>query len=417
MQGALDNATKDPPNLIVSTGQERLSFNIFYAIGLAVSMTHEVFANATMRKTFGLKSFFHHEKTFILGILCLALAYLVKISPFIGRTGHYGSVTEVMFFVICGVILMVAKKVVENAEYLAHHFGEPLGTLILILSASAIELILILTIMLHGPTQEPTLARDTIFAGVILSIDAVLGIALLIGGLKFKEQAFNEKSAYSYVMKLGTMCALGVFIPMVVPTHLMASYKIFVILTFLALYGFFLFFQVGSYSYFFSYATSEDENSESLGSEETRPWPKVVMLVAYLVVIGLLVEFLGIAVDDSISNYGLPNATAALIVALISKTPESLVILRATIKNDMQLVINVALSSALSTMALTIPTVLIVARIIHIDVVIALSSVQAMLLASTIILAFMNMASGKTNAYGGTILLSLFSAYLFTLFF
>ena len=86
-------------------------------------------------------------------------------------------------------------------------------------------------------------------------------------------------------------------------------------------------------------------------------------------------------------------------------------------KNDIQLVINVALSSALSTMALTIPAVLIVARICKVDVVIALTSVQALILASTIILASMNMATGKTNAYGGTIQLSLFFAYLFTLFF
>ena len=366
-----------------------------------------------------LKNLFQHEKTLFAGFLCLALAYFLEITPYIGPIGHYGGITEVMFFVIGGVILLVAVKVVEQAEYLATHFGEPLGTLVLILSASAIEVIMIVTIMLHGPTQEPTLARDSIFAGVILSINAVLGIALLIGGMKFKEQEFNSKSAYSYITKLGAMCALGVFIPIVVPLKLMGPYKIFVILIFLFLYGFFLFFQVGSYSYFFSYATGKggDAGSEGHHAQDTRPAFRMVMLILYLIVIGLLVELLSIAVDDSICYYGLPNTTAALIVALISKIPESLVVLRATMKNDMQLVINVALSSALSTMALTIPAVLIVARICKVDVVIALSSVQALILASTIILASMNVATGKTNAYGGTIQLSLFFAYLFTLFF
>lgn len=366
-----------------------------------------------------LKNLFQHEKTLLAGFLCLALAYFLEITPYIGPIGHYGGITEVMFFVIGGVILLVAVKVVEQAEYLATHFGEPLGTLVLILSASAIEVIMIVTIMLHGPTQEPTLARDSIFAGVILSINAVLGIALLIGGMKFKEQEFNSKSAYSYITKLGAMCALGVFIPIVVPLKLMGPYKIFVILIFLFLYGFFLFFQVGSYSYFFSYVTGKggDAGSEGHHTQDTRPAFRMVMLILYLIVIGLLVELLSIAVDDSICYYGLPNTTAALIVALISKIPESLVVLRATMKNDMQLVINVALSSALSTMALTIPAVLIVARICKVDVVIALSSVQALILASTIILASMNVATGKTNAYGGTIQLSLFFAYLFTLFF
>jgi len=190
-----------------------------------------------------------------------------------------------------------------------------------------------------------------------------------------------------------------------------------VTLIFLVLYGFFLFFQVGSYNYFFSYAKNEDSGGEAHGSGNTRPAFRMVMLVLYLVVIGLLVELLSISVNDSISYYGLPGTTAALIVALISKAPESMVVLRGTMRNDMQLVINVAFSSALSTMALTIPVVLIVAWMTKIDIVIALSSVQALILASTIILASMNVATGKTNAYGGTIQISLFFAYLFTLFF
>lgn len=365
-----------------------------------------------------MKRILMQEKTLLIGVLCIALAYFLEVTPYIGQIGHYGSINEVMFFVIAGAILIIAKKVVEHAEYLAVHFGEPLGTLVLILSATAIEVIMIVTIMLHGPTHEPTLARDTIFAEVILSVNAILGIALLIGGMKFREQMFNEKSAYSYINKLGALCALGVFIPMVVPPHLISAYKIFIIVAFMALYGFFLFFQVGSYSYFFNYETGEGGKcDEEHCPTEITPASRIIMLIAYLIVISLLVELLGIAVDDGISNFGLPNATAALIVALISKAPESLVVLRATIKNDMQMVINIALSSALSTMALTVPIVLIVGGIANIDVRIALNPVQALLLASTIILASMNVASGKTNAYGGTIQLSLFCAYLFTLFF
>ena len=370
-------------------------------------------------KAIALKNLLGQEKTFFGGILCLGLAYFLEVTPYIGPVGHYGSITEVMFFVIVGVILLVAKKVVEHAEYLALHFGEPLGTLVLILAASAIEIIMIVTIMLHGPTQEPTLARDSIFAGVILSVNAVLGIALLIGGMKFKEQEFNPKGAYSYITKLGAMCALGVFIPIVIPAHLMGPYKLFVTVIFLVLYGFFLFFQVGSYNYFFNCEASKncEPDDEVLNSRNLRPAFRMVMLVLYLVVIGLLVELLSISVDDSISYYGLPGATAALIVALISKAPESIVILRGTMRNDMQLVINVAFSSALSTMALTIPVVLFVAWMTKMDIIIALSSMQAVILASTIILASMNVATGKTNAYGGTIQISLFFAYLFTLFF
>lgn len=364
-----------------------------------------------------MRAFLNSEKTFAIGLLCIAAAYFLEATPYIGPIGHYGSINEVAFFVICAVIFILTKRVVEHAEFLAHHFGEPYGTLVLILSASAIEVMMVVTIMLHGPTQEPTLARDAVFAGVILSINAVLGIALLIGGVKFKEQEFNQRSAYSYITKLGTMCALGMFIPMVVPGHLLASYKIFIILVFTLLYGFFLFYQVGSYSYFFSYGECRNEECELQDTDASKPNLRVIALIAYLIVIGILVELLSIAVDDSISYYGLPNVTAALIVAVISKAPESLAVMRATIKNNMQLVINIALSSALSTMALTVPVILIVSLITKINVAIALTQVQALLLVTTIILAYMNQSSGRTNAYGGAIQLSLFFAYLFTLFF
>src|SRR5271157_3952387 len=96
-----------------------------------------------------LKNLFQHEKTLFAGFLCLALAYFLEITPYIGPIGHYGGITEVMFFVIGGVILLVAVKGVEQAEYLGTHFGEPLGTLALILSASEIEVIMIVTIMLQ----------------------------------------------------------------------------------------------------------------------------------------------------------------------------------------------------------------------------------------------------------------------------
>jgi len=364
-----------------------------------------------------LRAYLDSEKTFSLGLLCIAAAYFIEATPYIGTVGHYGSINEIAFILICAVIFIITKRVVEHAEFLANYFGEPYGTLVLILSASAIEVIMVVTIMLHGPTQEPTLARDAVFAGVILSMNAVLGVALLIGGVKFMEQEFNQRSAYSYITKLGAMCALGMFIPMVVPPNLLSSYKIFVIIVFMILYGFFLSFQVGSYSYFFSYEKCQGKECESQDKEDARPGLRIFTLIAYLVVIGILVEFLSISVDDSISYFGLPNVTAALIVAVISKAPESLAVLRATMRNDMQLVINIALSSALSTMGLTVPIILIVGLIVKMDVVIALTQVQALLLVTTITLAYMNQSSGRTNAYGGTIQLSLFFAYLFTLFF
>jgi len=214
------------------------------------------------------------------------------------------------------------------------------------------------------------------------------------------------------------MCALGFFIPMVLPPQVLGAYKVFVIIIFLFLYGFFLFFQVGSYSYFFTYENGENVDAGE-ADREHRPstTARLIMLFVYLALIGVLVEFLSVAVDDGISNYGLPAATAALIVAIIAKAPETIVVMRATMRNDMQLVINIALSSALSTMGLTIPAILILGLVAKIDVVIALTPLQALLLSTTIILAFMNKSSGKTNAYGGAIQLSLFFAFLFTLFF
>ncbi len=362
--------------------------------------------------------FLKHEKALFAGIISIAIAYFLMATSYIGPIGHFGSATGVVFFAIIGVIFYITKQVVENAEILAKHFGEPYGTLILILSASAIEVIMVVTIMIYGPGKEPMLARDSVFSGIILSVNCLLGLSLLIGGMKYGEQKFNEKSSHSYLAKLGVMCAIGLLFPMVMPENIISFYKIFIIILFPILYGFFLFGQIGKYSYFFTYENSEDKISESASLQKlirSKIFYRISFLFIYLIIIAALVEFLAIAIDDSISYYHLPNSVAAFLVALISRAPEALAVLRATIRNNIQLSINIALSSALSTMGLTIPAVLIVSHLTGLEITIGLTQLQAMLLSSTIIIAYMNKSSGKTNAYGGAIQFALFLAYLFTL--
>jgi Ca2+:H+ antiporter len=360
----------------------------------------------------------NQERALIIGLLTIAMAYFLMVTDFIGPIGHFGGATVAVFFSIITVIFYITKHVVENAEILAKHYGEPYGTLILILAASAIEVIMVVTIMLYGPGQEPMLARDSVFSGIILSVNCLLGLSLLIGGLKYGEQKFNEKSSHSYLAKLGVMCALGLLFPMVIHQDILKYYKIFIIILFPLLYGFFLFGQIGKYSYFFTYENPSDNNSDAEllhKLKKSKIYYRISFLFIYLIIIALLVEFLAITIDDSISYYNLPNSVAAFLVALISKAPESLAAMRATMRNNMQLSINIALSSALSTMGLTIPAVLIVSFITGINITIGCTQLQALLLSSTVIIAYMNKSSGKTNAYGGAIQFALFLAYLFTL--
>ncbi len=350
----------------------------------------------------------------------LALIALISIFLFVDfESGvlRSTSASVVFFLVVISVILYAAIGVVHHAEALAHLFGEPYGTLILTLSAVAVEIIMVLAMIFHGD-PDPTLARDTVFSTLMILVNGLVGISLFLGGLKFREQKYNFKSTNSYLTLIIMMFSLGFFFPKLVAEGHMLHYFIFIIITFLVVYFFFLRLQTKEHSYFFSYTADNvliNPGHEIVKVLKGKKY-HVTLLVATITLVSVLAHYLSIAVDNLADINHLPGEFSSIIIAVVIVSPEGLTAIRAALKNDMQRTINISLGSTISTIALTIPAILIVCLATHREIVLGLTTVQSALIVTSIFVALITTKSGETNALQGFVHFVLFVTYLVMIF-
>lgn len=343
---------------------------------------------------------------------------LIKIGVALATFGamkyiHTASVmaNTAMFITAFAIIIACAIAVAHHAEELAVKFGEPYGTMILTISAVAIEVVL-LAVMMSGAEDNPTLARDTIYSALMLDINGILGVAAIIGGLKYKEQGYNFDSSNSYI----TMLFVAIGICMVVPEFLGEAhwklYAVYCIIMTVGMYAVFLWFQTSKkqYSYFF---THKNTNSEELEEDsETNPWVHATYLFAFLVVIGLLSEGMEHSIDVVADACNLPKAMIGILIAVISASSELLTAFKASLKNNMQAVVNIALGASVATVLLTIPCIEVISLIQGKDIVMGLTPVQTVMTLLTLIVAVVTLQDGETNAIEGMAHFSLFTAFL-----
>ncbi len=351
---------------------------------------------------------------------CIALLALVVIFLFVDF--HSGvlrstSASVIFFLIVISVILYAAIGVVHHAEALAHLFGEPYGTLILTLSAVAVEIIMVLAMLFHGD-PDPTLARDTVFSTLMILVNGLVGISLFLGGLKFMEQKFNFKSTNSYLTLIILMFSLGFFFPNMVAPGRMQGYFIFIAITFLVVYFFFLRLQTKEHSYFFSYTADDkliDSGHEFKKALRSKKY-HVTLLVSTITLVSVLAHYLSIAVDNLSDVNHLPSEFGAIIIAIVIVSPEGLTAIRAALKNDMQRTINISLGSTISTVALTIPAILIVCMMTGREISLGLSATQSALIVTSIFVSLITTKTGETNALQGFVHFVLFVTYIVMIF-
>ena len=255
------------------------------------------------------------------------------------------------FAILFAVIIYAAMSVAHHAEMLAEKFGEPYGTLILTMSAVIVEIVIIVIMMMHA--QSPELARDTIYSAVMLDINGLLGIAAIIGGIKYGEQPYNVDSSNSYLSMLLVAIGIAMVLPEFVdPVH-HNKFMIFNVIVFVFLYMIFTRIQLTSHKYFFEYENKEEVLCDDEGVckplHEINAWYHIFNLVVSIVVIGVLAEILSVFMGNSLEAFGLPLAIGAVGVAVISAAPELITAVRAAVDNRMQTVINIALGASLAT--------------------------------------------------------------------
>ncbi|TNM63120.1 calcium:proton antiporter [Aliirhizobium smilacinae] len=330
------------------------------------------------------------------------------------------------------VIVMTSTRVAHHAEVLAHKVGDPYGTMILTLSAVAVE-VLILAIMM-GSSTSPTLVRDTIYSAVMLDINGIIGLAALIGGIRHGEQPYNDDSSRTYSAMILTAMGISMIVPEFIPEAKWHYYSAFTIAAMIALYAVFLRMQVGTHSYFFSYsytrtsgapvsaskgAATAGQKPEAAQQREARNEPASVSIAIILIgvlIIGFLAEFMSAFLNEGLEGSGAPPALMAVVVASISAAPEILTALRAALKNRMQSVVNIAMGASLSTVILTVPVMEAIALYTGQPFIMAMTPVQTVMVAITLVVAAINLNDGQTNAIEGMTHFVLFATFVMLTF-
>lgn len=313
-----------------------------------------------------------------------------------------------LLLVILAAIIGVAFRIAHHAEVLALRFGEPYGTLILTLAAVSVEVV-ILVVLLQG-APNPTLARDTVFAAIMFDINGILGMAAIVGGLKHGSAKYNVDSANSFIAMLLTAIGIGMFIPDFVPEAKWQYYSVFSVGMMAVMYMAFLRLQTVEHRKFFEYSSeSEEEAHDELHSPNSL---HIGMMLGAIVLVGLLSEVLSVLLDAGLSGSSLPKAIPAVLVALISASPEILTALKAAQQDRMQTTVNIALGASLATVLLTLPVIEAIALINGERIDMALTPVQGGMLLLTFLTVMNNLHDGETNAIEGISHFALFSAFI-----
>jgi Ca2+:H+ antiporter len=339
-----------------------------------------------------------------------ATALHVTFTPTLAGLGF----AAVLLVILFGTVFAA----VHHAELIAERIGEPYGTLLLTLAVTIIEVALIATIML-GDKPVPTLARDTVFAVIMIVCNGLVGVCILAGGLRYREQDVQVSGSSLYLSVLIVMATITLIMPNYTLTTAGPVYSAlqlgFVSVVTVLLYGVFLYTQTVLHrNYFVNQAAGLADGGADI-SNRLLGLSVVLLLVSLLAVVLLAKKFSDV-VDFATARIGAPPAFAGVLVALLILLPESVAALGAARKNDLQKSINLALGSSLATIGLTIPAVAIAAYALDKQLVLGLNPQELVLLVLTFILSMLTFGTGRTNILFGLVHIVVFVVFVFLVF-
>jgi Ca2+:H+ antiporter len=348
-----------------------------------------------------------------------ALAMLFFASATALRITFTPSAAGVVFAAALLVILFgTVFAAVHHAEVIAERIGEPYGTLLLTLAVTIIEVALIATIML-GEKAVPTLARDTVFAVVMIVCNGLVGICILAGGLRYREQDVQVTGSNLYLSVLTVMATITLIMPnytLTTPGPIYSAAQLgFVSVVTILLYGVFLYTQTIRHRDYFIGGAASAADDGAHASNRTLLLSSVLLLVSLLAVVLLAKKFSQV-VDAGAALIGAPPAFAGILVALLILLPESVAAIGAARKNDLQKSINLALGSSLATIGLTVPAVAVAAFALDKQLVLGLSAQDMVLLVLTLLLSMLTFGTGRTNILFGLVHLVVFAVFIFLVF-
>ena len=365
----------------------------------------------------GFVQFLRSEYPFFVG-LATAGIFLALGSGVLENVAHPVALVAILI-VLLAAVLWSALWAVHHAECLAVKCGEPYGTLILTLSVISIEVMMISAAMLHGE-NNPTLARDTMFAVVMIALNGLIGFSLLLGGLRHREQNYNLQGAGAYLNTIMALVVLGLVLPNFTTSlsgpRFTIGQEIFLITLTLIIYGIFLIIQTGRHRQYFKDAGDAPDLNEHQSIQLRSAGYHAVMLFLYLIVVIVLAEKFAIPLDNCIEHFAMPQALGGAIVAGLILAPEAMAAIKAARRNQLQRSVNILHGSVLASISLTIPAVLIIGVVTNRSLVLGVEGGNLPLLVLTLAASIVTFGSGKTNILQGCIHLLLFAVFLLLIF-
>lgn len=343
----------------------------------------------------------------LLGALAVAVAWSMEPNPF---------VLAVLAPLLAGSVLAA----VHHAEVVAHRVGEPYGSLVLAVAVTIIEVALIVTLMVTGGPTTSALARDTVFAAVMITCNGILGISVLVGALRTGIARFNAEGMASALATVATLATLSLVLPSVTTSTRSGEFSppqlAFAALASVTLYGVLVLIQTVRHRDMFLPARRDGE--VAVGSDDAHPPsdPEALtslglLLIALVAVVGLA-KIESPAIESGVVAIGAPVSAVGVIIAMLVLLPESLAAIRNASRDRVQTSLNLAFGSAAASIGLTVPTVAVASIWIEGPLVLGLDSSQIVLLAITVAVASLTLLPGRATVQEGAIHLVLLGAFL-----
>ncbi|MDO8714711.1 MAG: ionic transporter y4hA [Polynucleobacter sp.] len=329
--------------------------------------------------------------------------------------------SQTWFIILMGITLIGAVlSAVHHAEVIAHKTGEPYGTLVLSISVTIIEVSLIIAMMLSGHEGSEFIARDAVFATVMIVINGVIGLCIFMGGFKRHEMSFRNEGTNSALAVLTALATFILVMPMVTVStpgpDFTKSQLAFSGITSFALYGAFIFFQTVSHRDYYLPKTEDKKTDSDVHADEPSNLKAAIsafLLILSLAVVVCLAEALSPAIEAGVNSAGAPKTVVGIAIALLVLMPEAYAAVRAARANRLQSSLNLALGSALASIGLTIPTVAAIAIFFNLPLSLGISSLNMTLMYLSFFIGALTLAIGRTTLLQGVVHLIIFFEYLF----
>ncbi|MFI8180045.1 ionic transporter y4hA [Actinacidiphila glaucinigra] len=334
----------------------------------------------------------------------------------------WGRVLPVPVVVVVAVFLAVAVlAAVHHAEVVAHRVGEPYGALVLAVAVTVIEVALILTLTADGGPKSAGLARDTVFAAVMITCNGIMGLCLLVGALRRRVAVFNPEGTGASLATVATLATLSLVLPTFTTStpgpRFSTAQLTFAALASLVLYGLFVATQTVRHRAYFLPVKPGGEVIDVSEDDSVPPTSRAALFSLALLAVALI-AVVGLAkvesptIEQGVQSAGLPSSFVGVVIALLVLLPETIAAVRAAARDRVQTSLNLALGSAMASIGLTIPAVAVASLWMSGPLLLGLGSTHMVLLAITVAVGTLTVIPGRATPLQGAVHLSLLAAYV-----